>query len=335
MMTTTFSLLAVLPSPVLAHVRWFADAGRFANAEFLMDGFTALVAVGALAYAMLAFHLHRSARFEEVSARLAGLARAGNGLDWRLVGVLTGVMLIGNAIMGVYLAPNIELGIAALVPVGAAAQVLVGLLLVLQVSYSVSGALILVVAVLTLGVVSPWIMMDYVFEFVGLAVALILVGPSLSKLDRRIFEWRGVDSERMAHLAVPVIRVAVGLTLVTLALHNKLLSPGMTLAFLEEFHFNFMPMIGFAGFSDLHFVFAAGIGELTLGLLILFGVATRFVVATLTVFFLITLVLLGPIELLGHAPLIGIAVLLILRGSGRRAVEPAMPATAVEAAQPA
>ncbi|MDA1080494.1 MAG: hypothetical protein O2973_02275 [Gemmatimonadetes bacterium] len=328
-------LLAVLPSPVLAHVRWFVDVGRFANAEFLMDVSTALVAIGAAAYAMLALHVHRSARFEGISARLAGWASAGNGLDWRLVGVLTGMMLIGNAMTGVYLAPNIELPFVSLVTVGAVAQVLVGILLLLQITYSVSGALVLVVAVLTLGVVSPWIMMDYVFEFVALAVALILVGPSLTKIDRRICGARGWDSEKMSQLAVPVIRVGVGLTLATLAVHNKLLSPGLMLAFLEEYHFNFMPMIGFAGFSDLHFAFAAGIAELTLGLLILFGVATRFAVATVTVFFVTTLILLGPVELLGHAPLVGIAVVLILRGSGRPAVEPAMAAVTRETAQPA
>jgi len=322
MVTPTLAILSAAPLPLLAHVRWFANAGRFADAEFLLDGATALVAAGAVAFALLALYVHRSARFHDVSARLARMAEAWNGLDWRLVGVLTGLMLIGNAFVGVYLAPNIELP-AGLVPVGAAAQVLVGVLLLLQITYSISGALILVVSVLTLGIVSPWIMIDYVFEFVALAVALILVGPSLSRLDRRVFERRGLDPEERVHLAVPVIRVGVGLTLVALALHNKLLNPGLTLAFLEEYHFNFMPMIGFAGFTDLHFAFAAGIGELTLGLLILFGVATRFVVATLTVFFVLTLILLGPIELLGHAPLVGIAVLLILRGSGRRGSVPA------------
>ena len=312
--------------PVFAHLRWFVNAGRFADAEFLLDVSTALVVVGALAYVALAWYVHRSARFHGAAARLEGVAEAGKGLDWRLVGALTGVMLLGNAFLGIYLAPNIELGIAALVPVGAAAQVLVGLLLILQITYSVSGALVLVVAVLTLGVVSPWLMLDYVFEFVALGIALVLVGPSLSRLDRGAYKWLGLDPGRWTRLAVPVIRIGVGLTLVALALHNKLLNPGLTLAFLEEYQFNFMPMIGFAGFTDLHFAFAAGIGELTLGLLILFGVATRFVVATLTVFFVLTLILLGPMELLGHAPLVGIAILLILRGSGRRAAESASPA---------
>ncbi len=305
--------------PAFAHVRWFAKAGRFADARFLLDATMALIVVGAVAYGLFAWYVHRSVRFERVAARLAGVAEAGAGLDWRLVGLLTGGMLIGNAFLGIYLAPNIELETAALVRVGAAAQTLVGLLLLLQITYSVSGLLVLVVSVLSLGVVSPWVMIDYVFEFVALAVAFVLVGPSLSQLDRRAWQWSGLDPTIGRHLAVPVIRVGVGLTLIVLALHNKLLNPGLTLAFLDEYHFNFMPMLGFTGFTNLHFTFAAGIGELTLGLLVLFGVATRFVVATLAAFFVLTLILLGPIELLGHLPLVGIAILLILRGAGRRA----------------
>jgi uncharacterized membrane protein YphA (DoxX/SURF4 family) len=132
----------------------------------------------------------------------------------------------------------------------------------------------------------------------------------------------------MANLAVPVIRVGVGLTLVTLALHNKLGNPGLTMAFLEEYPLNFMALLGFEGFTNLHFTFAAGLGELTLGILITLGISTRFVVAKLAVFFIATVIALGPIELLGHAPLVGIAVMLILRGSGewtaRRVPEPAL-----------
>jgi uncharacterized membrane protein YphA (DoxX/SURF4 family) len=240
-------------------------------------------------------------------------------------------MLIGNAFLGIYLAPNIELSNASLMSVGAVAQLVVGALLLFQVSYVASGAAILLVAVLSLLLVPPTVMIDYVFEFVALAVALCLVGPKYCRWDSRLFERLGLDALRLEPLGVPVIRVGVGLTLVTLALHNKLGNPGLTLAFLDEYHFNFMMLLGFESFTDLHFTFATGIGELTLGILIALGIATRFVVATLTLFFLATLILLGPIELLGHAPLIGIAVLLILRGAGKK-VRSETPAAVLRAA---
>lgn len=307
---------ATFPVPLAAHVRWFTGAGPFASAQFLLDGTTLLVVVGALLYAGSAIFIQRSEKFDAVTARLVRVARSVKDTDWRLIGVLSGIMLIGNAMTGVYLAPNIELPLGFLRPIGGGAQVVIGLLLLSQVSFLVSGALVLLVAVLTLAVVSPAIMVDYVFEFVALAGMLVLIGPSCCPVDRRLADRWGLDKPRMASLAVPVIRVGIGLTLVALALHNKLANPGLTMAFLEEYPLNFMRLLGFEGFTDLHFTFAAGLGELTLGILITLGIATRFVVATLTVFFIATLIVLGPIELIGHAPLVGIALMLILRGSG-------------------
>jgi hypothetical protein len=110
--------------------------------------------------------------------------------------------------------------------------------------------------------------------------------------------------------------VAVGLTLAILAFDEKLLHPHLSLAFLREYQFNFMPCLGFAQFSDLHFVFAAGVAELTFGLLLTAGIATRFVTLVLSTFFVLTLLILGPVELVGHAPLFGIAFLLLSRGAG-------------------
>lgn len=56
-----------------------------------------------------------------------------------------------------------------------------------------------------------------------------------------------------------ILLVAV-LTLVTLALHNNLGNPGLTMAFLEEYPLSFMMLLGFEGFTDLHFTFAARLG---------------------------------------------------------------------------
>ena len=96
-----------------------------------------------------------------------------------------------------------------------------------------------------------------------------------------------------------------------LAVHNKLGDPGLGVAFLAAYPLNFMAGMGF---SDLHFVLAAGVFELAFGGLIAFGIATRFVTAVLSCFFLATLVALAPTELIGHLPLIGAAIVIILRG---------------------
>ncbi len=316
--------LAVLATATTAHahLRWFADAEKYGDQHYAMDLTNILVVVGALLFVAIAFYVSRAGWAHGISAKLERISRSHMGILWRLVAFLTGLMLIVFTIKGMFLAPNIELPNETLKYIGLAGQLILGLLLLLQISFSITGVLILVVVVLTAIVVPLNVLVDYVFEFVALALALVFIGPTLCALDRRVFKRAKRDPEQYAHLPVPIIRVGVGITLVVLAIHNKLLNPGLTLAFLDEYHFNFMPSLGFSNFTNLHFAFGAGIAELTLGLLLLAGLATRFVTTVLSLFFVLTIVLIGPIELIGHAPLIGIAVLLIVCGSGRYRLVP-------------
>lgn len=307
--------IAALPSLATAHPRWFVDEAR-AGASLPFDSTAIFILLGAALYAVLAILLERSRPFEKVSRGLAMVAEDWDGFDWRLIAALAGILLLGNATMGVFLAPNIELPYEWLVTVGAWAQVLVGLLLLFQVTYSISGVLVLLVALVTLVLVPPLVMVDYALEFVALALALVFAGPAYCRLDRHAYRWLNTDPDCVAHLSVPIIRVGLGLTLIALAVHDKLIEPGVSLAFLDEYPFNFMPALGFDRFSNAHFVFAAGVAEITIGALIASGLATRVAVATLTGFFITTLLLLPPAELMGHFPLFGIAIMLILRGAG-------------------
>ena len=301
-----------------AHVRWFTeDKDAYADQQFPRDLTSALLLAGAVSFIALAVYFSRAKWAAKVGAGVQRVSRSVKGLDWRLVAFLTGLMLVANSIMGVFLAPNLDLANDNLQLVGSAAQMIVGVLLLVQISFTIPGILILLTLGVTTILIPLNVLVDYVFEFVALSIALIVIGPGLCALDRRLFKRLGIDTEQLTHLPLPIIRIGVGLTLVALAIHNKLLNPGLTLAFLDEFKINFMPYLGFTEFTNLHFTLAAGLTELTVGLLILFGVATRFVTAVLSIFFVITLFVIGPIELIGHAPLIGIAVLLILRGGGQ------------------
>ncbi len=319
---TAIAFLAPM-SKAQAHVRWFTEEkDAYADQHFPRDLTNALILAGAVSFIALAVYFSRAKWAAKVSARFEEVSRSVKGLDWRLVAFLSGVMLIANSIMGVFLAPNLDLPNESLQYVGRAAQMIVGVLLLGQISFSIPGILILLTLGATAILVPLNTLVDYVFEFVALAIALIGIGPGFCPLDRRLFKKSGKDTERLTHLSLPIIRIGVGLTLVILAIHNKLLNPGLVLAFLDEFNLNFMPYLGFTEFTNLHFAFAAGVAELTIGLLILFGVATRFVTVVLSIFFFITLFVIGPIELIGHLPLIGIAVLLILRGGGQYRLGP-------------
>lgn len=318
LMTGTAIAFLALMSKAQAHVRWFTEENdAYPDQHFPRDLTNALLLAGAVCFIALAVYFSHAKWAGTVGAGFEKVSRSAKGLDWRLVAFLSGLMLIANSIMGVFLAPNLDLPNESLQYVGSAAQMIVGLLLLGQISFSIPGMLILLTIGATAIVVPLNTLVDYLFEFVALAIALIGVGPGFCALDRRLFKQLGIDAERFTHLPLPIIRIGVGLTLVVLAIHNKLLNPGLTLAFLDERNLNFMPYLGFTEFTNLHFTFAAGVAELTIGFLILFGVATRFVTAVLSTFFIITLFVIGPIELIGHAPLIGIAVLLILRGGGQ------------------
>ncbi|MFQ5622605.1 MAG: hypothetical protein ACE5FS_04330, partial [Paracoccaceae bacterium] len=114
------------------------------------------------------------------------------------------------------------------------------------------------------------------------------------------------------HLAVVVLRSALGLQLAEEAIHNKLMNPDLGLKFLEDnSYYNFMQLLGFSEFSNLHFVFAAALAEITLAMLLIFGIATRFIVIILTGIFLITFALSGLHDLLGHLPIMAVLLLLL------------------------
>jgi hypothetical protein len=240
-----------------------------------------LVLIGALCLAAALWVIHRQNRRLPYASLRDRLSRGSGLIEWRVVAVLGGLMLLDNVRTGVFLAPNLVLPDPALVVIGAVAQALLAVILIFQISFVISGLLI-VVALLLAGLYFPApVLLDYLFEFGFLAAALIAVGPQLSAVDRRIFRIFEVDRYRFESLPVPLIRIGVGLTLVVLAIHNKLLSPALVLAFLAEHDFNFMPKLGFTGFSNLHFALAAGVMELVLGVLLLAGIATRAVVLIL------------------------------------------------------
>ncbi|MFV1993943.1 MAG: DoxX family protein [Verrucomicrobiales bacterium] len=313
---TTGVVLTLCPEAP-AHVRWFVDGSvDFPEVHYTMDLTNWLVLGGGVLFFLVACLVHRSAASWKVTKSLDARRQQLEPRLWRLVALLSGAMLLINTAMKIYLAPNLSLSGTGITWFGLGAQALVGILLVGQISFSISGVLIYVAAVLAILFNPLSLMIDYLFEFAALGLCLILVGPGLSALDRKLMHRTGIDLEPYQHFALPVIRVGVGLSLVILAIHNKFMNPSMIVAFLDEYHLNFMPYIGFQGFSNLHYSFSAGVAETTIGLLVILGIATRFTVLALTIFFISTLIVLAPMELVGHLPLFGIAFLLIGCGGG-------------------
>ena len=335
-------LFLIQGSPAYAHERWFVDQdGQHIGESHWLDWLNLVIIFGGLLLIVLVILAGRSTWYHKIEERFEKLQQTlPKGVEWRFVAFLAAVTLIANAVTGVFMAPDLLLpGVTVTVhssvqiarsflsgdsplywnasTLGGIAQLLLGVVLLSQTSFLIPGVLILVIALpMAVFYFVPDLLIDYVVELVALAFALIFFGMGASSIDRRIAVRLKLDPSRYAKLPVPIIRIGVGLTLVILALHDKLLAPNMALTFLDTHYLNFMELMGFAGFTDIRFVFAAGIVELAVGILLIFGIATRFVAAIVFVLMGVTMAILGIVELFGHLPIMGIALLLLYRGSG-------------------
>ncbi len=318
LMRTGFFIAAfvLIASQAEAHIRWLIKGKQIPdNVHFIFDGMTVVILVCVLLFAISAalIHMYRTNPLLEPMEKMAASYK---NIGWRIICILSGVMLIGNVWTGVYLAPNMMFENQIMYWFGVIAQLLIAALLIFQVSFSISGVLIIVGGVVALFAFPFDLVIDYLFEFVLLGVCLIILGPKLTGVDKFLAIKLDWNTDKYQHLPLPLIRIAVGISLIVLALHNKLMDPAISVVFLEEYPVNFINNMGFESFTNLHFVFFAGVLELTLGGLILAGIATRYVAGFLSIFFIVTLIQFGLMELLGHAPLIGIAILLVIMGSG-------------------
>ncbi len=221
-------------------------------------------------------------------------------------------MLLMNSHHGVLLAPNLPTSDEFMFKAAIIVQFVVGLLFISQLSFVLSAIGTFCLALIASIITPAMIMIDYVFEFAGIMVAFYLIGPSISRIDRILWP---ASSPRNEQMAVAVLALSLGLQLAELALHNKLLNPGLALIFIDDNGFlNFMRMIGFTSFKNIYFVFAGGIAELILGTLLVFGIATRFVALGIGAIFTLTSAIFGLHELIGHIPIMAVVLLIALHG---------------------
>lgn len=302
------------------HERWFIKGGTHAGERLPLDLTSWLVLAGVsvmVLVAPVADKMNLSRKLDIVSARMRRALP--EQIEWRVLGGIVGAALVINSFMGVFLAPELALPGGGSAVFARIVQAAIGLLLFFRVTLSLAGILLIATLPLAAAYFSAGALADYVTEYASLGVAFFLVGIVEQPNWRfAVLDRMGLDRSRLENLALTVARAGIGLTFILLALHNKLANPDLALTFLDEYPLNFMPLLGFTGFSNSHFVFATGITEVAVGLLLAFGVATRFVAATVIALMLLTLGILGRSELVGHLPLIGAALLFLYRGAGPR-----------------
>ena len=310
----------LIPTQAFAHLRWFVDvnspsalAYQQTMNQFEFDLVYVFLLAGAVGFVITAITLDNLARKNQlVGALLNAPLKLPLHMEWRLVSILLGFMLLMNSHHGVLLAPNLPSSGEFMFKAAIIVQFVVGLLFVSQLSFVLSAIGTFCLALIATIITPAMIMIDYVFEFVGIIIAFYLIGPSMCRLDRIL--WPAA-SKRNEQLAVTVLSIALGLQLAELALHNKLLNPGLALIFIDDNGFlNFMRMLGIPSFKNIYFVFAGGITEFMLGILLVFGIATRFVALGIGAVFTLTAAIFGLHELIGHIPIMAVVLLIALHG---------------------
>ena len=303
---TALAAVVAVADPAAAHEAWFVEhPDRYPLDPSAL--LSPLTVAGVLAAVVVAV-LWRVAAARLPRPELGALRPLERLVPWvpRLLGVHLGVSLLALSLTGAVLDPSVEApagtaGAAVLLP-----QVVVGMLLVLGVAVR-PAALAVVAAGPVLVVLHGPRSLLLCAVLVGIALFLAVVPPQRS---------RGGTADLCASClgpAVLLLRVGAAVSLVSLAVVEKLANPAMGVAMLEQ-----QPVLNLLaplGVSAEQFVVLAGCVELLFGLLVLSGAAPQVVGLVAAVPFTASLALFGTTELVGHLPVYGVLLAFVVLGS--------------------
>ncbi|WP_064607785.1 hypothetical protein [Photobacterium sp. J15] len=312
---TLIPIALCLSSNCFAHVRWFIADGT--NPETTLPYDTVSLAIVFATISLLLFATTVSYLPLLPNRLKTGLTHpviSDYPWMWYLLILVINCYLAVNLLMGEFLAPNLYLS-----PQVAIYGVLIqaAAIVLMAVSVSLTGFAIVLTS-LGLFVFFPFfIALDYVFEFLFVGLAMIFIGPSLNNNDNKFCISLGQHKKQWRSIAVNLIRIGLGLQLLELGIHNKLMLPGMALAFIDQnAYYNFFPLLNLPQVSNLHFVLFVGLSEAILGLLLITNLANRLIYGLLLMIFMLTFLLSGTEELVGHMPIFTVLLILFLEAGG-------------------
>lgn len=299
----------LLPNAATAHVRWFVEDG---NAPATVPYTLSDPAVWA--WALIATALVATAVVLDTKLPAFAVPNTKVRHDvMELMRILTGMSLLLTAYDGSLIAPHLEavgsFGLALIL-----LQVGIGLLLLSNHALHHAALLLLL---LFLG-------MSIHFGF-GLAVEYVnIVGIALFILFNAV--PHPALRERLKPYSVDVLRIFTGLSLILLGVAEKLHPAALGQAFIADYAWNFMPLLGFEWFNDRLFVLSAGVVEVVFGTILVLGVVTRLNILAVAVLMLASNIVFliegrneeALVELIGHLPTIATALILLVLGSGQR-----------------
>lgn len=312
----TVCLIALCFSqPGYAHVRWFIADGTNPDVSLPLDTITLAITITTLGLFVFATLFTRvPALPHPLKVGLTRPVVTSHPWLWYFLVLIINCYLAVNLLQGEFLAPNLYLS-----PQFALYGVIIqaAAIIIMAVSVSLTGVAIVLTSLALLFFFPFFIALDYLFEFLFVGLSLVFIGPSLNRNDDQLCKSWGQSKEQWRNIAVHLIRIGLGLQLFELGIHNKLMLPGMALAFINQNeYYNFFPLLNLPQISNLHFVLFVGISEIIIGLLLIANLANRIIYALLLAIFTTTFLLSGLEELVGHMPIFMIIIILFVESGG-------------------
>lgn len=313
--------LAVLASPSLAsaHEKWFVDSRDYPIRPELLFSLPTVVALSVAGLALAALVILRRVVRDPLFPNPPWL-RPLNASVQAVVGIQTAISLVFMAGQGWLLAPHLNAPRGFLGIVLLALQIFISFTFVTGWFTRLGGALLIGLVVFALALFPPALVAEQAL-FVGIGIYFLILGRGLFRPVGTLMRRIDAFWSPYRHLALPALRIFTGISILVLAFTEKLLDPALAVAFLHTRpEFNFMRLLGFSGFTDELFVYAAASVEATVGVLLIAGVLPRLVILFMWVPFNIAIPLLPPEELLGHLPILAVMYAVFLQGPGELAL---------------
>jgi len=297
----------LLASTARAHVKWFVPLDAQPPADFQWYHFsdTAVQFWLVIALLLITLSVYLDTRLPEVKLHSR---RWRNALELALR-VLTGLSILAAAITGTLIAPHYPVlgfyGHALLV----LEAVTAALLLTPLIRHA---GILLIILYAGVALQVGWQILEYL-NVAGVGGYLLLR------------HWHDERKVVLETYAVPVLRIATGIALVTLGFSEKLLRPDYAEDFVQTYMWNFMYNLGVESYTDHLFVLSAGTMEVVFGIILILGTTTRMNILVVSAFMLtsnFTFFIEGHpqealTEIIGHLPIIAIALVCLTLGSGQ------------------
>lgn len=287
---------------ILGHIKWFAEDTISSQISGLSTSEWLFVVLGLAIGIGIMFLVDKL--LANTNKALDGRFKQFRGWVPTVVRWSAAILLIINYWLGNLYAPNIEYSSSSLSSLLSTSLVVVAVLLLFGVYTQIAGVGLLMVYALSFLVVdAPIELLDHL-GYVGLGLYLMFSKTGKLSVNKKLDNHLSFALGKFEYLALPLLRIFSGLTLIVLAFSEKLLNLSLANNFLVNHSgWNFLSSFGV---DDRNFIILAGTVTILIGLTLILNKAARLSTLALLVTMAVTAALLGPMEVTGHLFVIGL-----------------------------